>query len=62
MSLLCEDNVDSRARREKSWRNAPVALRVTVYRCFVKRSLGMEHNAEVSNMGTPRNSSLLKLG
>ena len=39
MSLLCKDNVESRARRGKSWRNAPVALHVTAYRCFVKRSL-----------------------
>ena len=37
--MLCKDNVESRARRGKSWRRAPVALCVMVYRCFVKRSL-----------------------
>ena len=39
VSLLCKDNVESRARRGKSWRKTPVALCVTACRCLVKRSL-----------------------
>jgi len=34
------DNVESRARRGKSWRKTPVALWVTEVKCFVNRSLG----------------------
>ena len=37
--MLCEDNIESRARSGKSASKTPVALCVTVFRCFVKRSL-----------------------
>jgi hypothetical protein len=39
VSLLYKNNVESRTRRGKSWRRAPVALCVMAFRCFVKRSL-----------------------
>ena len=39
VGLLCEANVESLARRGKSASNTPMALCVTVFRCFVKRSL-----------------------
>jgi hypothetical protein len=38
--LLGMDNVESRARRGKSWRKMPVALCVTEVKCLVNRSLG----------------------
>jgi hypothetical protein len=37
--LLCVDSVESRARRGKNFRKAPVALCITERKCFVKRSL-----------------------
>jgi hypothetical protein len=37
--MLCEVNVDSRARRGECVSKTPVALCTTVFRCFVKRSL-----------------------
>ena len=39
VSLLGMDNVESRARRGKSWRKIPVALCMTEVRSIVKRSL-----------------------
>jgi hypothetical protein len=39
MSLLCDDNVESLSRRGKSVSKKPMALCVTVFRCFVERSL-----------------------
>jgi hypothetical protein len=38
--LLGMDNVESRARRGKSWRKMPVALCVTEVKCLVNGSLG----------------------
>ena len=38
--LLGTDNVESRARRGKSWRKIPVAFCVTEVMCLVNRSLG----------------------
>jgi hypothetical protein len=38
--LLGMYNVESRARRGKSWRKMPVALCVTEVKCLVNRSLG----------------------
>jgi hypothetical protein len=38
--LLGMDNVESRARRGRSWRKIPVALCVTGVKCLVNRSLG----------------------
>jgi hypothetical protein len=38
--LLGMDNVESRARRGKSWMMMPVALCVTEVKCLVNRSLG----------------------
>jgi hypothetical protein len=40
MILLRGDSVECLARRGKSASRTPVALCVTVFRCFVKRSLG----------------------
>jgi hypothetical protein len=39
ISLLGKDSVKSLARRGKSTSNTPVALCVTSFRCYVKRSL-----------------------
>jgi hypothetical protein len=39
INLLGKDSVESLARRGKSASNTPVALCVTSFRCFVKRSL-----------------------
>jgi len=39
-----------------------VALRVTACKMFREKEFGIEYRAEVSNMGTPRNSSVLELG
>jgi len=38
--LLRMDNVESRARRGKSWRKMPVALCVREVKCLVNRRLG----------------------
>jgi hypothetical protein len=38
--LLGMDNVESRARRGKSWRKMPEALRFTEVKCSVNRSFG----------------------
>jgi len=39
--LLGMDNIESRARRGKSWRKMLVALCVTEVKCLVNRSLGL---------------------
>jgi len=39
VSLLGMDNVESRARKGKSWRKIPVSLCMTEVRCIVNRSL-----------------------
>jgi hypothetical protein len=39
--LLGMDNVESRARRGKSWRRVPVALYITEVKCLMNRSLGL---------------------
>jgi len=39
--LLGMDNIESHARRGKSWRKVPVAFCVTEVKCLVNRRLGL---------------------
>jgi len=49
--LLGMDNVESRARRGKSWRKMPVALYVMEVKCLVNRSLGSSRRPRYRTCG-----------
>jgi hypothetical protein len=46
---LCGDSVESRARREKSLRKAPVVVCMTERKCFVKRRLESSTRPQLVN-------------
>ena len=61
MSLLCKDNVESRARRGKSLEKRAGGFACYCMEMFCEMEFGIEHKTELSDMGTPRNSSILIL-
>ena len=61
VSLLGMDNVESRARKGKSWRKIPVALCMTEVRCLVNEKFGIKEKAEISDLCIPRNYSALEM-
>ena len=56
------DKVDSRASREEKLQKRAGGFACHCMKMFCEKELGMEYKDQVSNMGTPRDSSVLKLG
>ena len=56
------DNVESQARRVEMLEEHTGGFACYCVKMFCEKEFGIEYKAEVSKMGTPRNSSMLKLG
>jgi hypothetical protein len=62
VSLLCNDNVESPSRRGEMLEKRAGGFSCYCMKTFCEKEFRIEYKAEVPNMGTSRNRSMLKLG